>query len=61
MAKSMNETKVKMIGEYGLEAESLIYFNTYYLGENSKGECSSVIWKFIESIRNGKKPILTYT
>jgi NAD dependent epimerase/dehydratase family. len=28
------------------------------MGVNSKGESSRVIWKFIESIRNGKKPVI---
>ena len=32
------------------------YFNTYGIGENSKGVYSSVIWKFIEGVRSGKAP-----
>ena len=58
MTKRINEMTAKLIGEYGLETVSLRYFNTYGVGENSKGNYSSVIWKFIDSIRNRKKPII---
>ena len=58
MTKRINEMTSKLIGEYGLETVSLRYFNTYGIGENSKGDYSSVIWKFIDSIRNGKRPVI---
>ena len=58
MTKRINEMTSRLFNEYGLETVSLRYFNTYGVGENSKGEYSSVIWKFIDSIRNGKKPII---
>ncbi len=47
-----------MFNNFNLETVTLRYFSTYGIGENSKGEYLSVIWKFIESIRNGKKPVI---
>ena len=58
MTKRINEMTAKLFNEYGLETISLRYFNTYGMGENSKGNYSSIIWKFIDSIRNKKKPII---
>ncbi len=58
MTKRINEMTAKLSSRYNLETISLRYFNTYGVGENSKGEYSSVIWKFIDSIRNAKKPII---
>ena len=48
----------KSFRSYGLETILLRYFNTYDIGENSKGSYSSVIWKFIDDIRNGRRPII---
>lgn len=56
--KRINEMTALLFRRYGLETISLRYFNTYGIGENSKGEYSSVIWKFIEAIRNGRKPTI---
>ena len=58
MTKRINEMTARLFNQYGLETVSLRYFNTYGVGENSKGESSSVIWKFIESIKKGKKPVI---
>jgi len=58
LSKRVNEMTAKSFRSYGLETVSLRYFNTYGIGENSKGSYSSVIWKFIESIKMGKKPII---
>ena len=58
MTKRINEMTARLFSKYGLETVSLRYFNTYGLGENSKGEYSSVIWKFIDAIRNNKKPTI---
>ena len=58
MTKRINEMTANLFNQYGLETVSLRYFNTYGVGENSKGEYSSVIWKFISSIRNGNKPVI---
>ena len=58
LTKMINEMTAKMFKDYGLEVVALRYFNTYGIGENSKGPYSSVIWKFIESIRNSKKPVI---
>lgn len=58
MTKRINEMTARLISKYGLETISLRYFNTYGIGENSKGEYSSVIWKFIDAIRNNKKPTI---
>ena len=41
-----------------IETVSLRFFNTYGLGENSKGMYSSVISKFLESIKGGESPVI---
>lgn len=41
-----------------LEVVAMRFFNTYGLGENSKGMYSSVMTKFLDSIKNGKMPII---
>ena len=58
LTKRINEMTSEMFRDYGLEVIALRYFNTYGTGENSKGAYSSVIWKFIEDIRNGKRPVI---
>jgi UDP-glucose 4-epimerase len=58
LTKRINEMTAKLFDEYGIETVSLRYFNTYGVGENSKGPYSSVIWKFIESIRKGEQPVI---
>ena len=58
MTKLINEMTAGLISKGGLETVSLRYFNTYGVGENSKGDYSSVIWKFIDAIRNNKSPII---
>ena len=58
MTKRINEMTARLISKFGLETISLRYFNTYGVGENSKGDYSSVIWKFMDAIRNNKKPII---
>ena len=58
VSKFFNEITAKTFNFYGLETIALRYFNTYGIGENSKGSYSSIIWKFIEDIRNGKRPVI---
>ena len=58
LTKRINEMTAKLFKDYSLEVVALRYFNTYGAGENSKGPYSSVIWKFIESIRNNRKPVI---
>jgi len=58
LSKKINEITALLFKNYGLETVSLRYFNTYGIGENSKGSYSSVIWKFIEDIKNGKRPVI---
>ena len=58
MTKRINEMTARLFNEYGLETVSLRYFNTYGVGENSKGDYSSVIWKFIDAIRSNKRPVI---
>jgi len=58
LSKRINEMTAKSFKSYGLETISLRYFNTYGIGENSKGSYSSVIWKFIDDIRNERRPII---
>ena len=41
-----------------LDSVYLRYFNTYGLGENSKGAYSSIFHKFIEDIKNKKHPVI---
>jgi len=58
LSKRFNEMTAKSFKSYGLETISLRYFNTYGIGENSKGSYSSVIWKFIDDIMKGRKPVI---
>ena len=57
-SKRMNELTARVFMNYGLETISLRYFNTYGIGENTKGNYSSVIWKFIDDIMNKRAPII---
>lgn len=41
-----------------IEVVSLRYFNTYGIGENSKGSYSSVISRFIENVKLGQSPVI---
>ena len=41
-----------------VECISLRYFNTYGPGENSKSQYASVIWRFIKSFHNHKRPVI---
>ena len=45
-------------GRYDMEIVMLRYFNTYGVGENSKGFYSSVIHKFISDLKTGKPPVI---
>jgi UDP-glucose 4-epimerase len=56
LSKKINEITTYFFFNHNLETVSLRYFNTYGIGENSKGAYSSVIWKFIESIKSEKQP-----
>ena len=57
-SNSGGEVTAALFNNFKLETVTLRYFSTYGKGENSKGEYSSVIWKFIESIKKGKKPVI---
>ena len=41
-----------------VECISLRYFNTYGIGENSKAQYASVVWRFITDLHNGKTPVI---
>ena len=41
-----------------VECISLRYFNTYGIGENSKAQYASVVWRFITDLQNGKTPVI---
>ena len=41
-----------------LDSVYLRYFNTYGLGENTKGAYSSIIHKFIEDLKNKRNPVI---
>ena len=58
LTKRINEMTAELFEDYNLEVVTLRYFNTYGADENSKGAYSSVIWKFLEYIRNNKKPVI---
>ncbi len=58
MSKKINEMTASFFNDHNLETISLRYFNTYGIGENSKGPYSSVIWKLIENIRNKESPLI---
>ena len=57
-SKRINEITGRIFLNYNIETVFLRYFNTYGIGENSKGSYSSVIWKFIDDIRNKRKPTI---
>lgn len=57
-SKKIDEITAKVFLNYGLETLSLRYFNTYGLGEDSKGNYSSIIWKFIDDVRKGNRPVI---
>ncbi|MGC9146138.1 MAG: NAD-dependent epimerase/dehydratase family protein, partial [Nitrososphaeria archaeon] len=57
LSKLINELTAKAFFKYGLETISLRYFNTYGM-EKMKGKYSSVIWKFIDDIMNGRQPVI---
>lgn len=58
LTKKINEMTAYFFLTHNLETVSLRYFNTYGTGENSKGSYSSVIWKFIENIKNRVRPVI---
>lgn len=59
LSKSVNEETSKFFSARGeIETICLRYFNTYGIGENSKGAYSSVISKFVNDIRSGETPII---
>ncbi|EQD31463.1 NAD-dependent epimerase/dehydratase [mine drainage metagenome] len=59
MTKYFNEIMANLFGKDSTtETVLLRYFNTYGVGENSKGFYSSVIHKFITDIKNGKRPVI---
>ena len=58
LTKRINEETAELFENYNLETVHLRYFNTYGIGENTKGQYSSVIWKFIDDIKNGRKPVI---
>jgi nucleoside-diphosphate-sugar epimerase len=41
-----------------VECISLRYFNTYGVGENSKAQYASVVWRFITDLQKGKVPVI---
>ena len=41
-----------------VECIPLRYFNTYGIGENSKAQYASVVWRFITDLQNGKTPVI---
>ena len=57
LSKLINELTAKVFYNYGLETVALRYFNVYGY-EEEKGKYSSVIWKFIDDIRNRRQPII---
>jgi len=57
-SKRINELTAKVFMNYGLETVSLRYFNTYGIGENTKGSYASVIWKFIDDIMYRRVPVI---
>ena len=57
----------KMIDEYlaryysvrkEVECIPLRYFNTYGIGENSKAQYASVVWRFITDLHNANTPVI---
>lgn len=59
MTKYFNEISGKFFTQNSdLETIYMRYFNTYGLGENTKGLYSSIMHKFIYDLKNNKTPII---
>jgi len=59
ITKMINEIQARYFHDREeLETIALRYFNTYGIGENSKGAYCSIIHRFINDIKSGKRPII---
>lgn len=59
LSKSVNEQTAAYFSSRGdIETVCLRYFNTYGIGENSKGAYSSVISKFVNDFSRGNAPVI---
>ena len=41
-----------------VECISLRYFNTFGSGENTKSQYASVVWRFVQSLSEGERPVI---
>ncbi|MGB9734519.1 MAG: NAD-dependent epimerase/dehydratase family protein [Conexivisphaera sp.] len=57
LTKLVNELTARTFVEHGLETISLRYFNTYGV-ERSKGGTASVVWRFIDDVVSGRRPVI---
>ena len=59
VTKKINEITAKFFTSSSkIETVSLRYFNTYGIGENSKAQYASVIWRFITDLQKGDMPVI---
>jgi nucleoside-diphosphate-sugar epimerase len=55
VTKKINEITAKFFSSR-IETVALRYFNTYGIGENSKAQYASVVWRFIRALQSGTVP-----
>ena len=58
LTKLVNELTAKTFLSYGLDSVALRYFNTYRVGEDTKGAYSSVVYKFLTDVLQGRRPVI---
>lgn len=57
IAKRINEITANFFSSSSrMETVALRYFNTYSIGENTKAQYSSVIWRFVMALQLGDVP-----
>ena len=55
VTKRINEITARFFSSR-IETVALRYFNTYGIGENSKAQYASVVWRFIKALQSGTCP-----
>ncbi|MCL4332751.1 MAG: NAD-dependent epimerase/dehydratase family protein [Candidatus Thermoplasmatota archaeon] len=57
VTKKVNEITAKFFSSSSrVETVALRYFNTYGIGENTKAQYASVIWRFVRALQAGEVP-----
>ena len=59
VTKKVNEITARFFSSSSkLETVALRYFNTYGVGENSKAQYASVIWRFVRALQSRQIPVI---